>query len=315
MISKLLLFRFRQLYRMLREIGVFYLVFAFFLMFGLLMGALDQIVKSQSVAFGFLGILLGFFIHINRKDAAFLSMLSVFTPKLFAAEYLIGFFPLTLVFILSGNFGAAVFQNTGLLLCCFIKPLDHSTNTYVSDMDVKFLTLKAFEARSYIRQFFIPLVFVYVLLLTTAMFVAPALLAALLISFTFAAFFDEVEGKELFEVFHFRKGILTSKIQLYLGLYFLLLLPHILLFLILHLQYWYLLLAALFSGTSLILFSIFYRYAQFTPYRRRVYNSTAISLFIFSIIIPFFYPVTLIYLLIYWLKARKNIRFYYAENK
>jgi hypothetical protein len=131
----------------------------------------------------------------------------------------------------------------------------------------------------------------------------------------FASFFDEVESKELFEVFHFQKGILTSKIKLYLGLYFLLMIPHILLFLILHFQYWYLLLAALFFGTTLILFNIFYRYAQFTPYRRRVYNSTANSLFVFSILIPFFYPVTLIYLLIYWLKARKNIRFYYAENE
>ena len=153
------------------------------------------------------------------------------------------------------------------------------------------------------------------LLLGTGMFVAPGLLAALLISFTFAAFFDEVESKELFEVFHFKKGILKSKIKIYLGLYYLLLIPHILLFLLLHFQYWYLLLAALFLGTTLILFNIFYRYAQFTPYRRRVYNSTANSLFIFSILIPFFYPVTLIYLLIYWLKARKNIRFYYAENK
>ncbi len=315
MISKLLIFRFRQLYRMLREIGVIYLVVALILVFGLVMGIIEQVFNSDSPAIGLIGILLASFIHLNRKDGNFLSKLDISTAKLFAAEYLIFFLPLTTIFLFSGNYGAVFIQNIGLLLLCFVKPVSFINSSYSNRLDLKFISSQAFEARSFFRRFFIPLALVYVFLLGTGMFVAPGLLATLLLSFTFISFFDEVESKELFEVFHFKKGILTSKIQIYLGLYYLLMIPHVLLFLILHFQYWYLLLAALFLGTTVILFNIFYRYAQFTPYRRRVYNSTANSLFIFSIIIPFFYPVTLIYLLIYWLKARKNIRFYYAENK
>ena len=315
MISKLLIFRSKQLYRMLREIGVIYLVVAFLLVFGLLMGGIEQMVLSQSPSFGLFGILMASFIHLNRKDGRFLSKLDISTPKLFAAEYLVSFLPLTMIFLYSGNYKAAVLQNIGTLMLCFVKPLSGSKSGFSSGLDLKLISLNAFEARSYLRQFFIPLVFVYVLLLGTAMFMGPALLAGLLIAMTFAAFFDEVESKELFEVFHFKNGILNHKIRIYLGLYFVLMAPHILLFLIIHFQYWYLLLASLFLGSTLILFNIFYRYAQFTPYRRRVYNSTANSLFIFSMIIPFFYPVTLIYLLIFGLKARKNIRFYYAENK
>ena len=315
MISKLLIFRFRQLYRMLYEIGIIYLVVAFLLIFGLLMGGIEQLVNSQSPSFGLFGILIGFSIHLNRKDGHFLSKLDISIVKLYAAEYLVSFLPLTATFLFSGNYGAAIIQNAGLIFLCFFKPLSGSKGGFSSKLDLKLISSRAFEARAFFRQFFIPVIFVYVLLLGTGMFVAPGILAALLISFMFPSFFDEVESKELFEIFHFQKGILTSKIQMYLSFYFSLMLPHILLFLVLHLQYWYLLLAALFFGTTLILFNIFYRYAQFTPYRRRVYNSTANSLFIFSIIIPFFYPVTLIYLLIYWLKARRNIRFYYAENK
>lgn len=315
MISKLLVFRFRQLLRMLRGIGVVYLILVFVLLFGGIMGAIEQLVKSDAPALGLLGIFFVFFIHLNRKDIGFLSKLDIFTPKLFAAEYLISLLPLSLTFIFSENYGAAILQNAGLILISFIKPISGFSGGFSSRLDFKMLFRQAFEARSYLRQFVIPLGLVYVFLLGTAMFVAPAILAAFFIAITFAAFFDEVESKELFEVFHFKKGILTSKIQTYLGLYFSLMIPHILLFLVLHFEYWYLLLAALFFGSTVILFNIFYRYAQFTPYRRRVYNSTANSFFIFSILVPFFYPVTLVYLLIYWRRARKNIQFYYAKNK
>jgi len=58
----------------------------------------------------------------------------------------------------------------------------------------------------------------------------------------------------------------------------LLMLPYIILFLILHLQYWYIMLAVLFLGSTLILFNIFYKYAHYSPHRRRVYNSMGCSL-------------------------------------
>ena len=205
--------------------------------------------------------------------------------------------------------------NVGLTIVAFMKPLAAGNGNFINRMDFKFLPLRLFEARSYLRRFFIPMVLVYLILLVLAKFTAPALLMAFFIAITFAAFFDEIENKELFEAFHFKKGILSYKIKLYLGLYLALMLPHAVLFLAFHFQYWYLLLAALFLGTTLILFNIFYKYAAYTPYRRRVYNSTANSLFTVSIIIPFFYPVTLIYLIIYGLRARKNIKNYYAENQ
>ncbi len=314
MILKVLIFRFRQLYRMLLEVGLIYIILAALLVFGLLMNAVERLVNAQSPWFGLLGIFIAALIHFQRKDAGFLSRLEVRLPLLYFAEYLILLLPLALLFILGGNYFAAILQTAGLLALGFLQPFSKSPESMAGRLDLKLLPLKAFEARSFLRQYFFASLAGYFLMFALGVFIAPALLAALFVAMAIASFFDEVESKELFEVIHFEKGILTGKVRSYLGLYFVLMAPHALLFLVLHFQYWYLLLAALFVGANLILFNIFYRYAHFSPYRRRVYHAVANSLFLMSVIIPFFYPVTLVYLLIYWLKARKNIKFYYVEN-
>ena len=257
MISKLLIFRFRQLFRMLREIGAAYLIVVFILLFGALMGGIEQLVASQNPSFGLFGIMIALAIHLNRKDGRFLTKLQVSTYKLFAAEYLLLTVPLALLFLYSGNYLAILIQSIGVVLLSFIKPFMSEKGGLTSRLDFGWISPKAFEAKSYFRKNLIPIGFIYVLLLGTAKFVAPALLAALLIAITFTAFFDEVESKELFECFHFKKGILQSKIKVYLGLYYMLLIPHAVLFLVLHFQYWYLLLAAVFLGTTLSPFQYF----------------------------------------------------------
>jgi len=181
-------------------------------------------------------------------------------------------------------------------------------------MDFGIIPKELFEAKSYLRRFGIPMIVIYVLGLLAAQYITAVMTVVVLTALLFTSFFDEIEDKALFEAIHFRKGILTLKIRHYLGLYLAILLPYVILFLYWHLAYWYLILVALFLGSTLILFNIFYKYAHYSPHRRRVYNSMANSMFFFAIIIPFFYPVTLLYLIYYWRKARKNIDLYYAKN-
>ena len=314
MIARILDFRLKQLWRMLKEIGAVYFILLILVCCGFFLGLVESVVKSQSASMGLIGLMIAGSVHFSRKDSRFLKKLEINRPKLYASEYLLLTLPLTIAFIGGSNFGAILLQTVGVIILAFLPNPELEGKSFSSALDFNFLPLQVFEAKSYLRRFVIPIGLMYITGLITAKYITIPMVVILLMALFFTSFFDEVESKALFEAIHFRKGILTSKIQSYLGLYFLLLLPHISLFLIFHLEYWYILLAGLFLSTTVILFNIFYKYANYAPYRRRVYNSTVNAIFFGFAMIPFLYPVTLLYLFYYWRKARKNIRLYYAEN-
>jgi hypothetical protein len=315
MIAKILDFRLRQIGRMLREIGIAYFLLLVFVCFGFFMGLIESVVRSQTMWMGLIGVVIASSIHFSRKDSGLLKMLEVKREKLYALEYIFMTTPLVIAFLGGSNFGAILVQTIGLIFLAFLPNPEITGSSFSNKLSFDFLPKATFEARSYLRQYIIPVGIFYITGLITSNYIAIPIVVVLLTSMFFTAFFDEVESKELFEAIHFKKGILSAKIQSYVGLYFLLLLPFIILFLFFHFKYWYLLLVALFVGSTVILFNIFYKYANYAPYRRRVYNSTVNAIFFGFAMVPFLYPVTLLYLIYYWRKAQNNIRLYYAENK
>ncbi len=314
MIPRILDFRLRQIGRMLKEIGAVYFVLLILVCFGFFMGLVDSLVKSQTPFMGLIGVLIVGSIHFSRKDGSFLKKLQINRPKLYAVEYILLTLPITFAFLGGPNFGAIGVQILGVILLAFLPNPELEGKSFSNTLDFKFLPKETFEARSYLRRYIIPIALLYIVGLITAKYVAMPLLVIILTALFFTSFFDEVESKLLFEAIHFKKGILWSKVRSYLGLFYLLLSPHIIVFLIVHTHYWYILLAGLFVTSTVIVFNIFYKYASFSPYRRRVYNSTVNAIFFGFAMVPFLYPVTLLYLIYYYRKARKNIQLYYAEN-
>ncbi len=314
MISRILDFRLRQIGRMLKEIGAVYFVLLVLVCFGFFMGLIESLVRSQSALTGLIGVMIIGSIHFGRKDAGFLKKIEVQRIRLYIFEYLLLTIPFVIAYLGGANFGAILVQTCGIIIIAFLPNPELEGKSFSNSLDFKFMPKAVFEAKSYFRRFIIPIGLMYVFGLIMSKYIVVPMLIILLMALFFTSFFDEVESKELFEAIHFRKGILTSKIKSYLGLFFFILLPYIIVFLIRHLEYWYILIAGLFLGSTVILFNIFYKYANFTPYRRRVYNSTVNAIFFGFSMIPFLYPVTLLYLIYYWLKARKNIRLYYAKN-
>jgi hypothetical protein len=239
-------------------------------------------------------------------------MIGVNRRALYTWEYLLVTLPFSILFLLSGNWGAFLIQSLGIMGLALLPNLEVSKQSFGTKMDFRLFHKEAFEARSYFRRFFIPIGLLYIVGLITIKYTGIPIGIIILTALFFSSFFDEVENKDLFEAIHFRRGILTEKAIRYIGLFLLLTSPFIILFLVLHVEYWYILLAALFVGVKVILFNLLYKYAHFTPYRRRVYNSIANSMFFLAVLIPFFYPATLLFLVYYWRKARKNIKVYYA---
>jgi len=314
MIGRILDFRLKQIVRIFREIGAVYLLLLFLVCIGFFLGLIEGLLRSTSPWMGLIGVMIVLSIHFSRKDTSFLKKLEISRPKLYLWEYSILLLPMACIYLRGGNMLAILVQLAGILVIAFLPNPELTGRSFSNVLDFKILPSSLFEARAYLRRYAIPSGLVYILGLVMSQYVTVMIVMMLVVAMLFTAFFDEVEDKSLLEAFHFRKGILKTKTQSYLSLYFLVLLPYIVLFLILHLQYWYIMLAVLFLGSTLILFNIFYKYAHYAPGRRRIYNSMGNAMFLGGILIPFFYPVTLLYLIYYWRKARKNISLYYAKD-
>ena len=92
--------------------------------------------------------------------------------------------------------------------------------------------------------------------------------------------------------------------------------PHYLLFLFFHTAYWYLLLTAIIVAFLLFCVCLFYKYAGFSPGRILVNHQIILALSLvalFSPLMPVFLPGLLIYLVVLWRRAYKNLEYYYAE--
>lgn len=305
--EQLLVFRIKQIQRLLQHAGLWYLLFVLVVAFGVVIGAINAVLHSESASFGLLGLLLVGNLHFSRKDTGFLQQIQINRPKLYCAEYLLLTVPIALAFLIGGNWGALGIQTLGIILLSFVPVVNFAGKNWQNRLKLSFIPLVAFELKSFLRQYFLIGVATYVLALGLSYFVAAALVFAIVLAASWAPLFDEVEGKDLFELFDEKGGILRAKLRIYLSLYLVLLIPHIALFLILHGVYWYLLLAAIFLGMTIIVFNIVYKYAHYSSYRRRIYNSMVNSVFLLATLVPFFYPITLLYLLWYWRKAQKNI--------
>lgn len=314
MVGQIIDLRLRQLARIFREIGPVYIVLLLLVCTGFFLGLIDSLLKSTSPWMGLLGVFIIASVHFSRQDTTFLKKLNLYRPFLYLPEYFLLTLPFVMIYLSGGNLQAILVQSLGILLVSFLPNPELNGQSFSNTLDFKWLPLALFEARSYLRRFGALLLVVYLVGLFFTQYETVVMLMVVLTAMVFTAFFDEVEDKAILEAFHFRKGILKTKIEAYLGLYLILLLPYSILFLIQHSQYWYILLVGVFVGMTLILFNIFYKYAHYAPHRRRINNAMANSIFFVAVIIPFFYPVTLLYLFYYYRKARKNIQLYYAKN-
>jgi hypothetical protein len=313
MFIQILDFRLRQFWRILKSIGVAYFLLLIFVCIGFFLGLVDSVLQSTSPWVGLLGTIIVASIHFSRRDGGFLRLLGINRLKLYFWEYFLLLSPLTFLFLVGHNLGAIATQTIGLAIVAFLPNPELGGAHFANRLDFALLPKDAFELRSLLRKNLIILGLVYVGSLFVCQFTVVPITIVIILALLFVGLFDEVEGKALFEAVHFRGGILKRKILLYVGMFQLILLPQTILFLFFHLEYWYIILAVIFVCSTSIIFNVVYKYAQYAPYRRKVYNSMASSIFFGFALVPFLYPVTILYLFYYWRKARKNLRLFYAE--
>lgn len=308
-------FRLRQAFRMLKSVG-WLLVLALPLFGVYFLGILQATKTTNSIIIGLVLSLIIGSIHFYRKDGDFLKHLSVPSKLIFLIEYNGLLLTTSLpILILYGKWEIFSIANGAAFLMVLFKPGLLANQQSSTRPIPKFIPVELFEWRSGLRKYYSYAIIIYLVGLIFCNYIGSALAVTILWAMMSVSFYEEIESKELLENIHFKYGLLKRKVISHSLLFHFLLLPHYVLFLVFHGQYWYILTIAIGLSQLLLAFSIFYKYAVYRPGRRRTYNQTATGLFIGGFLIPFLAPGSIWYLFTFWRRAIKRIKYFYAENQ
>lgn len=314
MIFTILKLRVLQFWRLLKTVGWLLLLIALPLLGILFLRLLEVVQNTSDYTLAAVFVLSLIFLHQQRKDIGFLRKLDIAKWRVFLAEYNALVLPLSLLFlILFQKWLALLLIHLGVSLVAFLPQISGRKKQGVS-FSLSFIPTEAFELKAGIRKYWPLLTLAYVPGILLAHFIGAALVSVLVFALVAVSFYDEFESRQLVEQFYFQPNWLWQKswvqAKVYLGLH----LPQIVLFLFFHTQYWYILLAALVVGLMIIFFALYYKYASFVPKRTRVYNQTAFGFYLIGFIIPFFFPASLFYLILYYRRARQRMDYFYKQQ-
>ena len=304
----ILALRLKQLYRLIKEAGIFLVVLALLLMAGVLLNGLTVLGQWQSI---WPGLLIGTSIlslHFYRKDLPFLAQLSYRLPILLLLEYMLAASPFFLLFIAYHNSAALLGLASCILLCSLLPEIKIKPSSLFGHQQLSFIPLTFFEIRLGFRSK-LP----WVIGMASIGLASPWLLGLLPVlvffySVMLVSFFDHFEPKEQIEV-ALKKTFLSRKIFSNILFFQLTLSPYYLVFLLFHNSYWYFILLMMLYSSLWISFAIAFKYANYSPFRAKAYSSTIVSIFGIIALIPYLLPVNILLLVWYIFKANKNLKF------
>ncbi len=300
--------RFKQALRIIQEIGWIRSLLIFPVIFFFFIGTFEQLIQSKLM----IGVLLFSLLsmHINRKDGLFLKIAQVNPYPLYVCEYLLLFAPFWLGYIGFGKWLSLLYLLSGI----FIIPLlsfSLTTIKWRSTIAFDWLPAALFEWKAGLRQYGYWAVLLYVFAVVFSSHIAVVPLTLLLLTWLTNAFYMEGEDRQLLEVFQLpAKAFLRMKCIHQLTIFWLLLLPLVVLFLFFHFSYWYILLYFSLFSLALQIFSIIFKYALYEPNSDLSSNSLFIALFSMGFIMPFFIPLPFIMAVRYYRKAINNLNYY-----
>ncbi len=313
--QELLQIRFKQAFRFIESIGWGYVLVLLFILSGLGLQLIDNLLTTDSFLPTILIVLFVWMIHMKRPDRQFLELLDISLPALFLAEYSLLLIPVFTLFIIAQQwlFIAVIFL--GIVPIVFVKAGLMSSQIWTMKLSLNWLPTIATEYKSGVRQYFAIFLIPYLMGLVFS-YASPAvpLIPIIILSFIICSLFDPLEDKDMIVALQLKGHIVTQKIKTYTILQLLFLLPLMLVFLFFYSTYWYLLLAVVAFSMASLIFSIVYKYARYRPSRKRVMNSTAVGLFSLGFFMPLFTIGSIIAIIYFWKKAYQNINYYYAEH-
>ena len=302
------LIRWKQFYRTLWQIGVFRV--AILLVFFLFLFAAVYVVSEErqkaAIICG-IWICLIVYIHASRLDKIFLCINVGFDKWIYGFEYFILSIPLMICLLLRRQWLPVlclIFFSLGIgLLKINRKKQRRTFNTFLQ----QYIPSDMYEWKAGVRQNLIVLMIVWLLGLCTAFFVASVPIAMFLIGLLMTGFYQSIESWQI--LLSYQKNanqLLFYKIRQHSLFYTILNLPLIMLFMIFHLELWYIPVVEFIILFSIHIYSIVLKYAFYSQDRRSV-RSVLMLLGMLIGLNPLLTPALWLFTIYLFLKARINL--------
>ncbi len=315
MIKTILLLRLKQFRRLLEELGVIHLIVFLFVLFPMVLGAWMRLEEGADWwMLAIMGFLL-FSIHINRKDKAFLKLVTKSAPLVFIAEYLLISIPGLLWVLNLGNLWVLL----GLVAIIVGLPFINWTLVWKGNQRplFRFPThfMEEVEWISGVRKSIGYLLVLYVLGVVFCWW-SPAIVLVVLfiLGIIVATFYMEAEHDLLLPLYsETPQSFIRKKIKRALGLFWAYSSPLVGLFFIFHYEYWYVFLIVAVIASLFPVMGILLKYGTYAPGTSLKRNELILGIMIAFMTLPFGQPVPILLSIRYYKRSMTNLKHYFDD--
>ncbi len=297
--------RFWQASRIFWEIGLlrWFLLTLVFLPFALRLPNLLHAYPEISII---IWLFFLFSIQFIRNDKVFFKLIQAKTYWIFFIEYSILTIPIIVYFVLHYAWISSLLLIFGLFLIPFFKQTLQTETTGFGTFDL--LPPEAFEWKSGFRLQYLGILIVWIGSLVFSFHFLAVLVGIFLLLLISTQFYTQAEDIDWIRLYHLKPTkFLLRKMQLYAKLFFILISPLSLAFLVFHLELYYLIVAVWAAAACLIVFVILGKYAFYEPKKDLTLLQWIYWFVAFCIFVPFLVPVPLFLGFRFYRKAIRNL--------
>jgi len=303
-------FRFRQLWKIIREIPLVYLLLLI-IFTGVSAIIIYRLAGTPAGAIGIsLFLLLGLYaLQKGRRDFHFISLIEEKPWRVFSIEYLLFSFPFMVILAWQGFYWMCLAIIAGCLSISFMPQKVHRIRSGITPPS--FITYDAFELRGGIRQYGGFLLILYVGCWCGLFYPFVSFAFLWLFTLSWVESFRISESLQILCAKEYTsRRFIHWKIILYIRLYVIAALPVCVVYAFLYPDSsWFALLFFVYALLNIALLVVT-KYAYYTPQTKIVAGQIAITLSLMGMLLPLLLPLTLFYLIKNYLAARQNLKPY-----
>jgi len=308
----LFIFRGRQCFRILKDVGWGNLILLSPILFVVVLGILQHLSTTDNfLASGVVLFLLGG-LHFNRTDRFFLEQFVRNIRILFLLEYLLICLPWIVTDSYFSKWWDIGILLVGVLIISCIKPSYKKQGKQLVYWNFSWIPLEIFEWRCGFRRSLVGFLLGYLAGVLLAQYTVVIPLVVFGLGVGVSSFFQDFENKDLLLAVNQKQQLLRIKVRKSLLLFHLLLLPLYMLFLFFHYSYTWVLIIVIGITSMLIVFAICVKYKNYRFGYSRLYSTLPLAIFVSCLVLPFLWPIPIIMLIRFWRDAQQNLMKHYA---
>lgn len=309
MIKALLIIRLKQVYRGLIGIGLIRLVFLIGLIgfLGLVLYTkTSNNLIAQYISIGFLFFVM--LIHLKRGDKLFLKSHFSNYKILLLLEYFLLSIPILACLFIHKQWDALIaFFGLFIIVHLDVKTTYSSLNTKLQGL----IPSDSLEWKAGLRKQFFIIIPIWGIAVITSFFIASVPIAIFILGISTISFFERCEPLQIIWSYELSsKKLLILKVKRQLQLYSMAIIPLIGLFLVFHMNRWYIPIAEYLIFCFLHVYAIMIKYAYFEPNKKSPAAQTLGGIGVLGGIIPVFLPVVWVLTVWFYLKSINNLNYY-----